>query len=345
MYAADERRLVGGAGTCHYPVDDWLAGCAMSRIETMTPDPGAAMQEPGDGRRQLDVVVRTLAQESRQRELLRALDSIQGQASFAARPILVVNGNRYHPPLLEELRQRRGVLFHYLPEASAGRALAVGRELVTAPYFMFLDDDDELLGPGLERLAEHMSHDPDWDVIVTNGYGCSNGEMRPWVPDLMAHAIHPVRSLMAECWLSPGAAIFRSEAVSSAFLDVKRDYHEWTYIAFLLIMDGKRVRFLDVPTVTYYDTQHSASKSFAYEEAALELLDTMKAEPRLDGETLAIMEKKYRNTLHTLAFRYWRRGARRKAWRYHMRSMRPPFTMKYLLFSRKLLLPTRSGPC
>lgn len=316
----------------------------MTKLGANESDPEVAAPGPEDGRPRLDVVVRTLAQESRHRALLRALESIQGQASFAARPIVVVNGDRYHPPLLEELRQRQGVLFHYLPEASAGRALAVGRALVTAPYFMFLDDDDELLGPGLQRLAEDMSHDPDWDVIVTNGYGCSNGEMRPWVPDLMGHAIHPVRSLMAECWLSPGAAVFRSEAVSSAFLDVRRDYHEWTYIAFLLILDGKRVRFLDVPTVTYYDTQHSASKSFAYEEAALELLDTMKADPRLDSETLAIMEKKYRNTLHTLAFRYWRRGARRKAWHYHMRSMRPPFTIKYLLFSRKLLLPSRTGP-
>src|SRR5690348_13293408 len=95
--------------------------CAMSGAETMAPDPKVAMQEPGDGRPQLDVVVRTLAQESRHRALLRALDSIQGQASFAARPIVVVNGDRYHPPLLEELRQRQGVLFHYLPEASAGR--------------------------------------------------------------------------------------------------------------------------------------------------------------------------------------------------------------------------------
>jgi hypothetical protein len=313
----------------------------MSEAETHTRVPEGETPHSENGRPRVDVIIRTLALEARERELLRALDGIQNQSWLTARPIVVVNGERFHPPLVEALRQRPGVLFHYEREASAGHALAVGRTLVTAPHFMFLDDDDELVEHGLQRLARHLADNPDWDVLITNGYFSSNADLRPMYLDLATHAVHPLRSLLAECWLFPGASIFRTESISAQFLDVKRDYHEWTYIAFLLAVEGKRISFLDVATVTYYDTQESASKSFEYEEAALDLLDIMKADRRLDNKTLAIMERKYRNVLHTLASRCWRRGARRKAWHYHLRSMRPPFTFQYLLFSRKLLIPTR----
>lgn len=313
----------------------------MIETETQTRGPESETSHSEDDRPRVDVVIRTLALETRERELLRALDGIQSQSYLAARPIVIVNGERYHPPLVKALQQRPGILFHYEREASAGRALAVGRNLVTAPYFMYLDDDDELVERGLQQLASHLAANSDWDVLITNGYFSSNADFRPMYLDLAAHAFHPLRGLFAECWLCPGASIFRTESISTEFLDVKRDYHEWTYIAFLLAVEGKRINFLDVATVTYYNTQESASKSFEYEEAALELLDTMKADRRLDNETLAIMERKYRNVLHTLASKYWRRGAHRKAWHYHLRSMRPPFTFKYLLFSRKLLISTR----
>jgi hypothetical protein len=147
---------------------------------------------------------------------------------------------------------------------------------------------------------------------------------------------------MAECWLSPGASIFKTDAIQAGSLNVRRDHQEWTKIAFLLAMERKRIRFLDIPTVTYSDTEGSASKSFVHQEEALYLLGEMKADPRVDKETLAVMERKYRNTLHVLANQYWRRGKLRKAWQYHLRSLRPPFTLKYLLFSRKLLRRTRS---
>lgn len=301
----------------------------------------ASTQQSENARPRVDVIIRTLALESRERELLRALEGIQRQSFLAARPIVVVNGDRYHPPLVEALRKRPGILFHYEQEASAGHALAVGRSLVTAPHFMFLDDDDELVEQGLQRLARYLAENSEWDVLITNGYFSSNAQVRPMYLDLAAHAVHPLRSLLGECWLCPGASIFRTESISSQFLDVKRDYHEWTYIAFLLAIEGKRISFLDVPTVTYYDTQVSASKTFEYEEAALDLLHAMRGDPRLDSKTLALMERKYRNALHTLASLCWRQGARRKAWQYHMRSMRPPFTFKYLLFSRKLLISNR----
>lgn len=289
-------------------------------------------------RPRVDVVLRSLALEVRGRVIFRALDSIQDQPHLDARAIVVVNGERYHPPLVDALKARPGVRVHYMRTASAGLAIAEGRKLVTAPYFMFLDDDDELVEQGLEPLARHLGAGA-WDVLITNGYFSSNGKLRPMYLDLMAHAIHPLRSLLAECWLCPGASVFRTESISSQLLEVERNYHEWTYVAFLLALAAKRIDFLDVPTVAYQDTTGSASKSLEYDEGALDLLEEMKTDPRVDAKTRAMMEQKYRNMLHNLAFRYWRQGMPGKAWRSHLRSMRPPFTFKYLLSSRKLLVP------
>ncbi len=253
----------------------------MIEAETQTCGPESETSHSESDRPRVDVVIRTLALEVRERELLRALDGIQRQSHLNARPIVIVNGERYHPPLVNALRQRPGVLVHYEREASAGHALAVGRSLVTAPYFMFLDDDDELVEQGLQRLASHLAENLDWDVLITNGYFSSNAALRPMYLDLAAHAVHPLRGLFAECWLCPGASIFKTESISTQFLDVKRDYHEWTYIAFLLAVEGKRISFLDVATVTYHNTHESASKSFEYEEAALDLLDAMKGDRSL----------------------------------------------------------------
>lgn len=298
---------------------------------------------PASGKPRIDVIVRTQALKERAPALLHALDGIQALACAEAHPIIVVNGERFHAPLFEALRHRSGVLLHHVPIASAGNALTEGRRLVTAPYFMYLDDDDELLEPGMGQLVQQMGIRADWDVIVTNGYGRSKGVLSPWVPDLMSHALHPALSLVGECWLSPGASVFRSMSVPVTLLETGRDHHEWTYLAFLLVLEGKRIRFLDIPTVVYNDTAGSASKSFAHREAALRLLESMRADPRTDRETRAALERKYRNTLHTLAAACLRDGARRKAWRYHLRSLRPPFTFKYLLFSRKMFLhPRRS---
>jgi glycosyltransferase involved in cell wall biosynthesis len=292
-------------------------------------------------RPRIDVIMRTLADKARERNITRALDGIQSLSSVDARPVVVVNGDRYHPPLLQALRARSGMIVHYLSEASAVRARTEGRRLVTAPWFMFLDDDDELIASGMAQLAEHIVNHVDWDVLITNGYFSADGERRPMYLDLNIIAAHPLRSLVAEGWLCPGASVFRTASIDVDLLDVQHFHQEWTHIAFRLVMAKKRINFLDVPTGIYYDTEGSASKSHRHQEEAVRLLEEMMADPEVDPETLTVMKRKYRNMLHILAVQHWRRGHLRQAWRYHLRSMRWPFTFKYLLFSRKLLVPRR----
>ena len=61
----------------------------------------------------------------------------------------------------------------------------------------------------------------------------------------------------------------------------------------------------------------------------------------MSPEVRAKADKKYHVALHILAAKCADEGDLRRAWRYHLASMRPPYTLDYLLFSRKLLWSAR----
>lgn len=287
----------------------------------------------------LDVVVRTLADAQRSRLLFRALDSIQNQQGIAARPIVVVNGQKFDPVTLDALKARPGILLHQEQQASMRVARAAGRKLVTAPFFSYLDDDDEVIaGSLLESLQWFDSH-PDCDVLINNGYFVrGGGELDPST-HLARHVDHPAMGLLNECWLSPGACIFRTASISTDTLDADWSHLEWTHLAFELCAQRKRLHFMDVPTVRYHDTPGSMSKQVRHHEVALDLLRSVQADARLDPEVRQEANRKFLRTLHNLAMTYWRRGHYLRAWRCHLGSLRPPYTFEYLLFSRKLLWP------
>ena len=285
----------------------------------------------------IDVIVRTLADAGRFEKLFRALDSIQNQSGVVARPVVVVNGNRYDSATLTELDRREGIRLRYLQEASAGRARDVGRSLVTAPYFAFLDDDDVLIKDALRKPLAWFDDHPQCDVLITNRYVVKDGHQSLEITHLAEHASQPVLSLLDECWLSPGASFFRTESITTDLINVNRSYQEWTALAFRLCTEGKRVHFMDVPTAIYNDTPDSLSKDMEHQEAALDVLQLIRHESRVDTQVYNRAEQKYRNTLHVLAMNYWKQGQHGRAWRYHLASLRPPHTLKFLLFSRKLL--------
>lgn len=287
----------------------------------------------------LDVVVRTLADVQRSRLLFRALDSIQNQTGVAARPIVVVNGQAYDRATMEALQKRPGILLHHLSQASAGLALAAGRKLVMAPFFSYLDDDDELIAGSLLEPMGWLDDHPDCDVLVDNGYFVRAGGVLVESAHLADHVGWPAMGLLGECWLSPGAFIFRTASIPFDMMNAGWSHQEWTYLAFELCAAHKRLHFMDVPTVYYHDTPGSLSKQVRHYEVALDLLRQVRQDARLDPEVRREADRKYLHALHNLAARYWKLGQYGRAWRCHLGSLRPPQTFKYLLFSRKLLWP------
>lgn len=291
----------------------------------------------------IDVIVRTKADRRRSRSLFRALDSIQDQGSVAARPIVVVNGQEFDGATLAALKARPCILLHQMSEASAGRAIAEGHRLVTAPYFSFLDDDDTLIAHSLAEPMKWLENHPCHDVLISNGYFVREGGVRSELIHIADHLRtgHPALSLLEDSWLQPGAFIVRTNCVSQDVMDTKWTHMEWTRLAFELCAGHKRLHFMDVPTVLYFDTPGSLSKQLKHLEAELDLLRSIRRDARLDAKVRQSAGRKYLRALHNLAMRYWERGQYGRAWRCHMQSLRPPNTLRYLLFSRRLLWPVK----
>jgi hypothetical protein len=70
---------------------------------------------------------------------------------------------------------------------SPGRAASIGRNLVEADFYAFLDDDDEFLPHAFATGMETMRSDPAVDVVVTAGYWFSGDERIVHIADIARH--------------------------------------------------------------------------------------------------------------------------------------------------------------
>jgi glycosyltransferase involved in cell wall biosynthesis len=285
----------------------------------------------------LAVIVRTLADSRRGEMLNRAIESIQRLRKVVATPIIVVNGKSFDADVLDSLYARDDVRVIYIETASAGAAITYGRRAVEDEFFMYLDDDDELVSGGIDSLLTDYAGQANWDVLIANGNRHSAAGICPWIEHMERHASDPLAGLVTENWLSPGNSVFRTETINSESLRVDRDHHEWTYIAYHLLFEQRRIEFVDRIVAIYNDTSESMSKRTLHEPEELRLLEDLLEDERLSPDMRRAIEDKYRNLLHITAERYRLAGHTMSAWHYHLRSLRPPYTLRYIAFTRRLL--------
>lgn len=289
----------------------------------------------------VDVVVRTLADARRADGLFRALDSIQDQRGVAARPVVIVNGGQSDPATVAALQRRPGIVLGRVEQASLRLARAAGRDLVSAPFFAYLDDDDELVADSLQAPLAWLGDHADCDVVVSTGHFVGRDGALSGFTRIADHLTgKPALGLLEDGWLVPGAFVCRTQTIPADMLRGPWDNMEWTHLAFELCARRKRLHFMDVPTMRYHDTPGSLSKRVRHQEAQRELMAMVRRDPRLDAEVRRAAHRKYVRTLHDLSMKYWAHGQYRRAWRCHLGSLRPPYTFKYMLYSRKLLWPS-----
>jgi hypothetical protein len=283
----------------------------------------------------IDVVIRTTCEGSRRRSLQRAVASVVSQRDVAARPVVVVAGPRPGP--LPKLSSRNGIRVHRIEaQASPGRALTIGRGLIDSPFFAFLDDDDELLPGALATRVAIMRADPRVQVVVTTGYVVRGHTRRMHIDDIARHQDDPLRGIIERCWLASCGGLFRTAALPPSLFDALPDLCEWTCVALRLALAASSIRFVDRPTYVVHDRAGSLSKGDAYVESSLRVLDSMRAVP-LPAADRRRLAQKHCAALHDAAERCRRAGNVATAWRYHLRSMQPPGTLRYAAYTRKLL--------
>lgn len=286
---------------------------------------------------QVSIIIATMAAAERASSLQRAIASVRAASSQPVQLIVVVNGNRRDPALLQWLSEQPDVQVAVSPPPSLPQALLRGRELVTTPYFGTLDDDDEFL-PGTldERLARLCAADQP-DLVVSNGIRRSAEGDRQTYASLDNVQQQPLAALFQRTWLQSCNGLYRSTSVGPAFFADYHAYAEWTWLAFCLAQAGKRIAALDVLTYICHDTPGSLSKSPAYAAAYQDLYRRMMAR-RPPPDILNLVQRRLGASWHDVSVNALAEGRLLLAWKAHWQSLLAPGGSRYLAYSRRLLL-------
>jgi glycosyltransferase involved in cell wall biosynthesis len=284
----------------------------------------------------VSVIIPTMAIAAHARLLLRAIESLQ-QSVHVGAPIIVVNGSRFDAPLVEHLKALRGIRLFYREEGSQARALLFGRSVVETPYFSTLDDDDEYLPGAIDIRLSPFLHDPNIDVVVTNGYARRGDAETIDYPKFAELSAAPLEALMRCNWLQPVNALFRSETITPSYFEGMPDHLEWTYLALQFAMTRK-IHFVDTPTYRMNrDTPEAMSTSWTYllgQPNALQRLLQLNPPPKVRR----ILRDRLSASLHEISDRYRREGDTGRAWTYHLKTVLSSGGYRYVAYTRHLLL-------
>jgi len=284
----------------------------------------------------VSVIVPTTACAARRVLIRRAIDSILLQGGVRAIPIVLVNGPARDPAMTRELMADPRLRVYVREPAGLAGALQAGRRLVDTAWFAELDDDDELLPGALAMRIEALERCDDLDCVVTNGFRRADGMDMLNIPDMRVVERDPVRTFWDRNWLLPGSYLCRTDRVGADLFDGMPDARECSYVA-LRLATSYRIRFLQAPTVIWNaDTPGSLSKSremILSGARAHEQLLTLDLPPHARRMVVERITWDY----HATSDLYFREGDRRKAWRWHLRSLFRRGGHRFLPFSGTLL--------
>jgi hypothetical protein len=285
----------------------------------------------------IEIIIPTTGTTERRQSLFDAIDSVRDQEDVDAVPLVILNGTIFDLAIFKALEFRDDILFHYQEEGCLPKAIRTGRGLVEADFFGFLDDDDILLRGALALKLSEFQQYPNTDVVAGNGY------IERFGPNELMHdslcsscQANPLFALLDSNWLASCGGLFKTVSVDeSYFVDLPK-YYEWSWVAFNLALDGKHIRFVDVPTFRVKDSAESLSKEMENVEAFVGLISRM-----LDRSKGSGIYKHLKTRLgvayHSAADQALQNGFKRAAWNYHLRSLNTVKNFKYLGFTRHLL--------
>lgn len=286
----------------------------------------------------ITAIVPTLAEAARHRSLARAVESLRAatERPEALEIIVVVNGNRWDPTVLTWLDTEPLEVIR-IPEGSLPLAQLTGRRHVSAPFFCFLDDDDEYLPGALDLRLDVLEREPGAALVTTNGWRRIGADDHRVLSGLSGVARDPLAALFEENWLASCGALFRTEAVGVELFEDVQAFLEWTWIAFRISVSGKKVAVLDAPTYRIHDTPGSASKSPRYLASELSLFERMLAmSDRPDIQS--VIRKRIQNHWSMRSVEHLRAGDVRGAWRDFRHVLGQPRPWRYASQFVRLML-------
>ena len=286
-------------------------------------------------------IICTMAEQKRLSSLLHAIDSLQSATSSPLQITVVVNGQRRSPEVMAALEKIPSIKIISLTVASLTASRLAGRQSVDTPYYCFLDDDDEYLPKAIDLRLEPMLKNDLIDFVISNGYRHTSEKDKICLHNLEQASSAPFHALYKENWLTSCGFLFRSDSIGVDYFEDLHAYVEWTWLAFKLCLHQKKGVVVDVPTFRIHDTPDSASKSSAYGDAIHTLyLRMLERQPPAD--IAKIIRQRMGANLHSKADASRRKGLLSEAWQLHLRSLLCPGGLRYLPFSRHLLMASPS---
>jgi glycosyltransferase involved in cell wall biosynthesis len=287
----------------------------------------------------VDVIIATACREERGVTMDRALASLRAQAGVRVRPLIIVNGRSYHQPLFERLRADPRLQVHYIESGGFPMALSVGRTRVSAEFYAFLDDDDELLPDTLALRVAPMLRDPAIDVVAANGVRCARGREAMALDRLPRDTAEARELYLRDSWLASCGGLYRTSTVGGEFFDGRTAYFEWTMVALRLLLAHKRLAFLDIPVFRKYEGDDSVSWSPAYHRAYASFVEGLQSLP-LPDDLRRRVERKLAPSFNSRSLLHFNAGELREAWRWHLKTLCAPRGWRHVPYTRRLALRT-----
>lgn len=285
---------------------------------------------------QVSVIVPTMAERGRFEAIQRCVNSIRNSSSERLPIIAVVNGLRSAPEVVEWLGRQDDIKLIKESTPSAPNAVRAGREVVETPFFSTLDDDDEYLPGSTDRKLAALLNEPDAALVVANGFRSLNGKDELLYAHLARVPSDPLGTLFETNWLASCNALYRSDRVMPELFRDFHPYAEWTWLAYRLVMSGKKVIVLEDPCFRYHLTPQSLSQSGAYRDAYPALFERMLAHSP-PARIRRLIRRKLSAALHDHSIALLQAGRRGEAVAAHLRSLFLPGGSRYLTFTRRLL--------
>jgi glycosyltransferase involved in cell wall biosynthesis len=285
----------------------------------------------------ITVIIPSLCDSKRAESLVRAIESIKSASARPVRIVVVVNGQRYDPELLAHIRARPDVEVLQLREGSQVLAQRAGRAVVNTEFFSFLDDDDEYLPGALDQRVQ-LIEASGADVAVTNGFRVSNGVNAPLYARMAYVAPNPMAELFFQNWLCDCNHLFRTATIDQQYFENTPPLMEWTWIAFRLAHEGKKIASSDTMGFLCHDTPGSLSKTSEFFSCRVSLYERMLS-LRPERAAGRMIKKKLTAAWHDIATAEHEAGNTSSSFRAHLRSMSAHWSgLKYLPFTRHLVV-------
>lgn len=281
-------------------------------------------------------IIPTTANSHRAHSLQRAIESIRASSSTPVAIVVVVNGQGFDSQICDWMESQPDVTLDFLEEPSLTAAILKGRQLVRTRFFSFLDDDDEYLPGSIDKRRAVLEDSLDVDVVVSNGFRREGGADRLAFNRLPAAICDPLNSVFGAIWLCSCNALYRTLSIQQNYFEELHARAEWTWLAFNLALNGKKVSAIDAPGFRIHDTPGSLSKSQEYQEAYLALYQRMLLKKPPTAVALLI-KKRAASAWHDRSAQALNRGDRMDALLSHIRSLLLPGGLRYLSYTRRLL--------